>query len=280
MSNIKHAFVSRFEGGMLFQADFSQLEIVGVALLSGDEVLKNDLRSGRDLHRMRAAELFGIPESAVNPGQRKLAKQLSFQLQYGAGAKSMAATNGIALKLAKDFIALYYGRYKRLKEWQDSIADEVRSSRQPTSTHTARGFPRGKGTHTSYTGRIYTFLEQDSDFAPEPNFSPTEMKNYPVQGYATGDIMAVFRHMVFRRLMMSESIRKYCLPINTIHDSIMFDVNGKFWCDELRKWLEQIVSEMPAYLERLWPEVKIDLPFTIECEAGTTWGELSPLKEL
>jgi DNA polymerase I-like protein with 3'-5' exonuclease and polymerase domains len=262
---------------MLFEADFSQLEIVGVALLSGDEVLKNDIRSGADLHRMRAAELFHIPELMVTASQRKLAKALSFQLQYGAGPKSMAATNKIPLATAKRFVELYYARYKRLKFWQDEVMLDVKLSRSPTGTHTPKGYPRGRGTHHSATGRIYTFLEQDSDYAPGPNFSPTEVKNYPVQGYATGDIMAVFRHMVWRELMRNGHLLDYWAPINTIHDSIMFDLRTEHEAQTLVYWLEMIVKDLPTLLQSLWPGVKIDLPFKIECKAGPTWAKMAPI---
>lgn len=79
MSRIKSCFRSRFPSGVLLEVDFSQLEVVGVALLSNDPVLKDDIRSGRDMHRVRAAQLFGITEAAVTKDQRQIAKVLSFQ---------------------------------------------------------------------------------------------------------------------------------------------------------------------------------------------------------
>lgn len=280
MSLIKECFISRWDTGVLLEADFSQLEIVGVALLSEDEVLKSDLRSGEDLHKKRAAELFGVAEGDVTAAQRRVAKALSFQLQYGAGAASMASINHISKATAQKFIDLYYGRYTRLKQWQDSIQQEVKDSRVPTGLHTPRGFPKGKGTHHSPTGRIYTFLEHDSDYRDEPGFSSTEMKNYPVQGYATGDIMAAFRHQVWRSwLSQSPSFRAHVLPINTIHDSIMFDCAVWLVAYEVRIWLNTLVEQLPGLLTTLWPSVTIDLPFQIECKAGPTWAKMAPLKD-
>ena len=78
--SIKACFKSRWEDGYIMEVDFSQLEIVGLAILSGDDVLRDDILSGRDMHRWRAAELWSIPESAVTPKQRTTAKALSFQL--------------------------------------------------------------------------------------------------------------------------------------------------------------------------------------------------------
>ncbi len=81
MSVIKQCFRSRYPiSGVLLEVDFSQLEIVGVAILSGDKALKSDIISGRDMHTVRAAELFGKPEKDVTKAERKIAKALSFQL--------------------------------------------------------------------------------------------------------------------------------------------------------------------------------------------------------
>ena len=64
--------------------------------------------------------------------QRKLAKTLSFQLQYGAGATGMAKDNGIQKKIAENFIKIYYARYPGVKEWQDRNIRVVKRLRVPT----------------------------------------------------------------------------------------------------------------------------------------------------
>ena len=116
VSSVKQYFISRWEDGYLLELDFSQLEVVVLAILSGDKQLQADLRAGKDLHAISAEALFG---PGFTSGQRKIAKQLSFQLQYGSGAKNMAVTNNIPLQTAKRFIRNYYTRYTQVKEWQD-----------------------------------------------------------------------------------------------------------------------------------------------------------------
>jgi len=80
MSRIKECFTTRFENGSIVNADFSQLEVVGLAILSLDQQLIADIRSGMDMHIVRAAKLFNIAEDKVTKLQRQLAKMLSFQL--------------------------------------------------------------------------------------------------------------------------------------------------------------------------------------------------------
>ena len=276
--SIKACFKSRWEDGYIMEVDFSQLEIVGLAILSGDDVLRDDILSGRDMHPWRAAELWSTPESAVTPKQRTTAKALSFQLQYGAGAKSMAEKNGIPESLAKTFIDNYYSRYERVKEWQQRIAEEVKASRVPTGEHTPGGFPKGKGFHQSATGRIYTFTEYDpypGSWKKDASFSPTEMKNYPVQGFATADIMALYRGRVYRRLLREEL--SDVLLVNTVHDSVMLDVRGEEMVRYVYGVLDEEAARLPELLESLWGIVT-DLPLKVEMKYGHKWSELkSPI---
>jgi DNA polymerase-1 len=276
MSDIKTCFKSRWgDGGLLVEVDFSQLEIVALAILSNDPVLKDDIITGRDMHTVRAAELFEVPEDKVTKSQRTLAKRLSFQLQYGAGAPSLAKKNGIPKVTAERFIESYYARYKRVKEWQDEIAKEVTASRVPTDRHTPKGMPSGMGQHVSATGRIYRFFEYD---APEwkrdgmPSFSPTEMKNYPIQGFATGDVMALFRGLVFRRIF-AEELQSVYLMVNTVHDSVMFDVRADVGVGRLKTICLDTAASLPEEIEKRW-DIKIDLPFNITFKFGLTWADL------
>lgn len=277
MSSIKTCFKSRFPDGYLMEVDFSQLEVVALAILSGDPVLKNDILSGLDMHRVRAAELFGIPESAVTDEQRRLAKQLSFQLQYGAGYKSMAEKNGCSEYVAKLFIDNYYARYPEVKRWQDQIASEVKMSRRPGSGYTAKGFPKGEGVLMSPTGRMYKFYEYDTSYGKfgTVSFSPTEMKNYPVQGFATGDIMALYRGRLYRRLV-SDGLYERLLMINTVHDSVMLDVPTMEDVKLAYRVCKEVADALPALIEDLWG-IEVDVPLKVECKYGPRWSDMTKL---
>ena len=275
MSDIKSCFVSRFEGGRLVEVDFSQLEVIGLAILSGDPVLKSDILSGMDMHRLRAAELFNKAEADVTHDERFLAKRLSFQLQYGAGAKSMALKNKIDISVAKKFIEVYYDRYKEVKRWQERIAEEVQRSRKPTDRKTPKGYPQGVGEHVSATGRIYRFYEYDApDWKPEGSlsFSPTEMKNYPIQGFATADIMALLRKLVFRAIF-ADGWNGTVKMINTVHDSVMFDVAGETELTYVSDMCHRIAESLPSDIEKRW-DIKVDLPLSITVKSGPTWAEM------
>lgn len=88
MAYVKKYFVSRFTNGMLLEADYSQLEVIGLAYLADDKVLKNDIIEGVDMHCMSTSFLTGekyeVIKDAVANGdsywtkQRKAAKSVSF----------------------------------------------------------------------------------------------------------------------------------------------------------------------------------------------------------
>ena len=273
MSRIKECFTTRFKDGKIVNADFSQLEVVGLAILSLDQQLIEDIKSGMDMHIVRAASLFNVPENKVTKQQRQLAKMLSFQLQYGSGARNMAEQNKIDLSIAKRFIEQYYERYPQVKAWQEHVAASVRATRT-VDGHTKAGYPRGVGYYDSPTGRRYSFSEYDpmGGWQKDPSFSPTEMKNYPCQGFSTGDVMAIYRGQVMRKLLphMFTDI----MFINSVHDSVMFDCRDDKSVAFCVETLYTIVKELPTLLTKRY-RIQVPLEFKIDVETGPSWAFLT-----
>jgi DNA polymerase-1 len=79
-----------------------------------------------DIHSRTAALLFDRPQEAVAPEQRRQAKTINFGLLYGMGPQKMAQDLGITVKAAKDFIAKYFSRLTRLKEFYEGIVEEAK----------------------------------------------------------------------------------------------------------------------------------------------------------
>lgn len=275
MSRIKEAFDSRFENGVILNTDLSGAEVIALAILTHDPVLIDDINAGRDMHRFFAAALFKIPEEQVTKNQRSLVKKFTFALQYGSGAAGLAAKNGTTVEVAQEFISNYYSRYEKVKEWQDANIKAVKASRTVTEKFSKQGFPIGRGELESVTGRIYAFTEQDSE-KWEPSFKPTEIKNYPVQGLATGDMMALLRAKVYRRWIVAPW-RSKALPINTVHDSTMWDCADVETAMEVAKVTHEVIDSLAAEMKKLWD---IDVPVEIkaESEIGPTWASLKQVE--
>jgi DNA polymerase I-like protein with 3'-5' exonuclease and polymerase domains len=75
---IKRQFISRFENGVLVQADFSALEMRILALASKDESMTRSFLEGIDMHKQTASIVHEISIDDVTAEQRQKAKEVAF----------------------------------------------------------------------------------------------------------------------------------------------------------------------------------------------------------
>lgn len=78
--------------------DFSQIEARVLPWLARDQDLLDVFESGRDIYRVAAARIFGVPEGMVDGGQRQIGKVAVLALGYGGGAgafQTMAVNYGL-----------------------------------------------------------------------------------------------------------------------------------------------------------------------------------------
>jgi DNA polymerase I-like protein with 3'-5' exonuclease and polymerase domains len=90
------------------------------------------------------------------------------------------------------------------------------------------------------------------------------IKNYPVQGFATGDVVPVVLIEMERRMDHLQS----CL-VNTVHDSTVIDIHP----EEKEKVL-QIIEDMNGGLTDLIEKaynVKMNVPLLLESKIGPNW---------
>lgn len=119
-SRIRSLFVAP-KDRLLLTADFSQQEPRLLAHFTREPLLVEAYRAGKDLYQTAAAELFGLPESECGDGSkyRKMLKTGILACMYGTGPKTLAGQLGISEKEAEDFIAQFYAKYTKVKEWVD-----------------------------------------------------------------------------------------------------------------------------------------------------------------
>lgn len=281
MSDIKECFISRFgDTGKILSIDFSQLEIRYLAYLTQDKQLLEDVESGMDLHRMRAAELFDIPEPEVSDEQRTTAKALSFELQFGAGAFSMSLKHRLPRETCQKFIDNYYARYPQVKVWQDNLIAEVKSLRQSSQKCSPKGFPLGVAKWRSITGRIYAFTEYDSpEFMTKrgimTGFNPAQIKNYPIQGGGS-DLVALTRGKLMRDMIKFPWYMKQVLPIMTVHDSIEFDCDGEYVAPAIER-IKYVVDKLPVFFKNRFG-VELTVKFPVEIKTGPNWANMEKLQ--
>jgi len=251
-------------GGVLLEADYSQLEVRVLAELSQDEVLLDDLASGRDMHRYFAGLIYGLPASMVSDAQRRTAKGMSFQLQYGATPYGIAQSFKIPVDKAEEFVVNYYNRYRGVKEFQDDLIETVRKNRTPAH-------PNAKSWYQSpITKRKYVFFETRNKRG-EYEFRAPAIKNYIVQGTATGDIVPLALGRLMRYFLESD-----LTILNTVHDSVLFECEEEVAHDVARK-IVKVMADAPRYVKEVWGyDWKTPLP--VDVKIGPNWGDMKEIK--
>lgn len=271
MSLVKDLFISRWQDkGVLVEIDCKQLEVCALAEITGDPVLIKEMNDGVDIHRANAASWKRKTLKDVTDEERKAAKKMSFQMQYGASAKGMAAKLGLEVAETKAFLDAYFAKYKCVSGISDYLAlQSKRNSQEIEPLSKQHSIPVDTPTGAAYTAGVY---QNKYNGKWEPSF--TQMKNYPVQGFATGDFVPLVLNMMQAEIE-GFSLQDTVLFCNTIHDSGMFDCH----VDSLACLLfvfEKVFNDIPETFKELFDyELKVNYTYTVKI--GQTWGDMQEL---
>jgi len=241
---IRRAFISRFDGGCLLAADYSQIELRVLAHLSGDEVLAAAFRDGADIHRATAAQMFGVAPEAVTEAQRAAAKTINFGILYGMSPFGLSKELGIEVGQAETFITQYFQRYPRVKAYLEQSLAQARE----------RGYAL-----TLFDRRRYIPNLQD----PNPTvrqFAERTAINAPIQGSAA-DLIKIAMIRIQERL---EALGGRSLMVLQVHDELVFDVAP----GELET-VRGLVTEL------MTTATSLTVPIVVHVNAGRNWLEAS-----
>lgn len=123
---IRQAFIAP-PGQVILACDYSQIELRIMAHLSGDEGLLTAFRSGVDIHRSTAAEVFGLDYDQVGNDQRRAAKAINFGLMYGMSAFGLARQLGIGRQEAQAYMDTYFLRYPNVQQYMEDTREKARN---------------------------------------------------------------------------------------------------------------------------------------------------------
>lgn len=227
-------------GRKLVVADFSQIEMRILADFARDEALLAAFDSGADLHRMTAAQMFGVPLDQVTPRQRESAKGLNYGLVYGMGAEGLAGRIESSVKEAEVLIERYFTAYSGVERWLNNAAETaVRERRARTAS-----------------GRLWIFHLDPNDRAQLGALKRVG-KNAPIQGTAS-DIFKRAMTLLDRALLSRDA-----QIVNSIHDEIVVE------CDEsIAEEVKQIVvRKMIEGAKEFLPRV----PVEVEAMISDAW---------
>ncbi len=239
----------------ILQIDLSQIEWRGAAWLSQDVTMINEINSGIDQHSAACTDLM---EMELTKENRFFAKIFNFRLLYGGTAfgfyKDVNMPKFSQAKWRK-IVDNFYNKYWGLKHWQDKNIQFV-------FKHGYLQLP---------TGRLFVFNKTKREQGVMV-YNEREIKNYPVQGLAGGDILPLLAVLLRRGLKKYKLKSKYIL---TVHDSIVFeylDKELKMLIKLCEATMEGLVSNIQNYFGVDW---NVDL--AAEIEIGEDYGNLQPI---
>jgi len=235
---VKRVFISRFAGGKIMEADFAQLEFRVAAYLSQDEVAMKEVAEGFDVHSYTAQ----VISEAGQKTSRQDAKAHTFAPLYGATGYGRTPAE-----------ARYYEhfteKYKGIARWHRELAKEVLTYKKITTP----------------SGRQFSFPDvKRRKNGTVTNF--TAIKNYPVQSFATADIVPTVLLEIQKRMADMQS----CI-VNSVHDSIVIDIHPDEEAQVIGV-IESINGDLKEIIDNKF-KINFNVPLLLEAKLGVNWLE-------
>lgn len=234
---VKRAIKSRFEGGSIMEADYSTLEFSCAVHLANDPDGIAMVWAKEDAHKRTSKCLT----EAGQPTDRQGSKSHTFKPLYG-GMSGTEAEQAYYRAFINEF-------HPRIGVWHEELQNEaIRYKRIRLPTGREYAFPNAERTRWG-----------TSTFA-------TQIKNYPVQGFATGDIVPLANIRIWLAIRAA-GIRS--VMVNTVHDSIVIDV----YPGEEAIVKKIVVEGMCGVVDELKKRYDIELLVPLRCEIkiGPNW---------
>ena len=228
---IRKVIQSRFEGGQIIEVDFAQLEFRTAVFLAQDKQGMEDIKNKIDVHRF-TADVIGV--------SRQDAKAHTFKPLYGG-------TTGTDAE--KKYYKTFAEKYKGISKWHEELQTQA-------ITYKRIKLP---------TGREYSFPYAERMPWGGSSYG-TQIKNYPVQGLATADIVPLACIKIYK-LMNEQKVKS--LLINTVHDSIVADVYPGEEAVMSKIFDQGTASVIPALDE--YYGINFNVPLDTEIKMGYDW---------
>jgi DNA polymerase-1 len=218
------------EGKKLIKCDADQLELKCMAIRSKDRAMLNAFKENKDIHTETAIRAFG------SAGERRRAKTLNFQIQYGGGEKADQDA--------------WYKAYPGVKKWKDSFIIDVKSNGYVRTLcgrkRTLPDIQLGNKVIVepkSYTGRLIAHAER-------------EAISTAIQGTGS-EIVKLGMAKIWNDTRDSDF--KIVLQV---HDEVVYEVPAK------------VADEFALHIAQTMQYNDLDIPITYSTSVGDNWAEM------
>jgi len=234
---VRKVVVSRWEGGHILEGDYAQLEFRVAGFLAKDDRVYEDVRNDVDVHSFTASVL-GV--------SRQEAKADTFKPLYGGF---------LGTPKQMQYYRAFKQKYKQIAEWHETLQNDAISFNRIVLP----------------SGRYYNFKNVfRMRYGGVSN--ATAIKNYPVQGFATADLLPIAL-IKLKRLLTDR--RMQSIICNTVHDSIVIDVHPDEQ-DLAVETMKEAMFSLPEECKKRY-NVDYDMPIGIEIKIGNNWLDMKEI---
>src|SRR6266699_5541540 len=238
----RRCFMGHPEGRRLVIADYSQIELRILAEFSGDQAFIDAFKSGADLHRVTAAQVFNVAQDQVTKEQRDFAKRLNFGVVYGIGAQRFSMMTGLGVSEAENVLRRYFSTYRGLDKYLRESANRAVSDKQARTA----------------SGRLVKFNFDASD-RQQVSMTQRNGKNAPIQGTSADILKRALR-------LLNDELRSTSGKIvNIIHDEIVVEVDESESEDVATKVERAMITAGEEYVQTV--------PVKVEFQIASEWAK-------
>ena len=236
---IRQAFIAK-KNNLLISADYSQIELRVIAHVAKIENLIQAFKDNKDIHKITASQVFGIPENEISDDLRSKAKAINFGIIYGISAFGLARQLDISRQEASDYIKSYLKAYPGIDEYMKNYINLARQD----------GFVK------TISGRK-CFISNINDKNPMIRNEAERLAiNAPIQGSAA-DIIKMAMIRLNKKLKENNFAAKIVLQI---HDELLIEAPENE-VEEIKKLLKNQMESA----------IMLDVPLRVDIEVGSNW---------
>lgn len=230
----KKLFRARQAGWIIGEADAPQLEFRVATYLGHDPVAKRDIQEGVDVHAISASTL-GV--------DRQAAKPFTFKPLYGGNSGTPRQR-----KYYGYFRERYSGIYRTQERWTMDVV-------------------RDKFLVTPWGLRFYWGDAEVTKSGYITN--TTQIFNYPIQSFATADIIPLVLVMIWHRVAHLEEMLRL---VNTIHDSVVAELDPRVRAEYTRIVVECFTEDIYELLQSIYG-IEFDVPLGVGLKFSSHWAD-------
>lgn len=243
--SLKKIFTAHDPDYLVGEADGAQLEFRVAAEMGHDEVATKEIEEGADIHSVTKEVLYAAGEpdicAAKEDERRQVAKAHTFAPLYGAIGQTPATK-----EYAQFFRSKYNGIFRTQTDWTHAVVNH--------------GHLR-----TPYGMKFYWPGTKMSAHGYVDN--TTSIFNYPIQGFATAEIIPIALVHFWHRVKD--------IPVilwNTVHDSIISRVHKDYVAEYEELSKISLTYDVYRFLSEVY-DYHFTVPLGVGIKVATHWGD-------